>query len=151
MIVTSFDSPMLPTYLKTHERLAPALEAAKKLIAENAEDGKYIIDGDNIYIMISTIETKLPENAKFEVHHNYIDIQLVLEGRELIGFDEYADLEKMDTNKVDCENFFMNEKYDKVYLEKGQFAIIFPEEPHAPGVAADAPSRVRKMVLKIKY
>ena len=46
-------------------------------------DGKYLIDGDNVYASIQTYDTK--EDAKYESHREYIDIQYMISGSEKIG------------------------------------------------------------------
>ncbi len=53
-------------------------------IISSAEEMKYEIQGDDIYTIISTYNTKEPH--KFEAHREYIDIQCLLEGQEIIEY-----------------------------------------------------------------
>lgn len=50
----------------------------------------------------------------------------------------------------DYRLYGMIEEFDKVILTKGSFAIIYPNEPHAPALAAGDPLRVRKAAIKVK-
>ncbi|MBQ8141230.1 MAG: YhcH/YjgK/YiaL family protein [Clostridia bacterium] len=151
MIIASIKNKDFEKYFSVHPRLKPALEAAVELIEKGAADGKYEIDGDNIYLTISTYETKTHDNAKLEIHKDYIDVQLVIEGKELIGMDSVEGLEVISPYTTDYALYVMSEDYDKIFLGAGEFAVIFPNEGHAPCMAADGtPSKVRKMVIKIR-
>ena len=150
MIIASIKNKEFTSYYGVHPRFKIAFEAAIDLIEKGAEDGKYEIDGDKIYLNISTYETKTHENAKIEIHKDYIDIQLIINGRELIGMDSVDGLEVLAPYTPDYALYAMSEDYDKVILKDGEFAIIFPEEGHAPCLAVDnVPSTVRKMVIKV--
>ena len=46
--------------------------------------GKQVIDGDNVFAMISSYETKTREEGRYEYHERYIDFQYLTEGKELI-------------------------------------------------------------------
>ena len=46
---------------------------------------RYDIDGDNLYATVSEYITKNEEDAKFEAHQKYIDIQYVISGKEIMS------------------------------------------------------------------
>ena len=46
--------------------------------------GKYVIDGERIYVSIQEYETKSYGDCRFETHKRYADIQCILQGREQI-------------------------------------------------------------------
>lgn len=153
MIVTNINSPELEVYARTHSRFAEAFEAIRKYLDEELPDGKRAVDtGDGLYANVITYRTKLAKDSCFEAHKRYIDIQAILEGEEIIGF-ESADKLTVTTEfnkEKDCVLYGLNDKYDAVRLGRGELAIIFPEEPHAPGISAcDEPTTVRKMVVKV--
>ena len=153
MIVSNINSPELEKYLLTNERFAVAFDFVKKIFADGVEDGRHVIDGDALYVNVMTYESKEAERSCFEAHKNYIDIQVIIEGEEIIGFESNDKLTV--TKEYDDEGDYMlyslNDKYDSIRVGSGEFAIIFPEEPHAPGIAADGkPARVRKAVVKVR-
>jgi YhcH/YjgK/YiaL family protein len=152
MIVTNVNAPEFEKYALTHPRFAPAFEQIKKILAEGIEEGKHILDGDNLFINVTSYETKTPENSVFEAHKKYIDIQVVLEGEEIIGFDapEALELTKPYSDEADCMFYALGNTYDPVKFGKGKLTVIFPEEPHAPGIAINnAPSKVKKAIFKV--
>lgn len=152
MIVTNINSPELEKYALTHPSFAVAFDEVKKIFTDGIENGKHVIDGDKVYINVMTYDSKEEEKSCFEAHKRYIDIQVVLEGAEIIGF-ESAD--KLSASKEYDEGgdymlYALNDKYDRIAVESGELVIIFPEEPHAPGIAVDnKPAKVRKAVVKV--
>ena len=154
MIKTDLNSPELQLYAKLNENFAKMIEIAKEEIKKNSELGKYFVDGDKAYYMIQQYTSKDACEGKFETHKRYIDIQIVLDGEEQIRFDTLDTLTPMseyDSSK-DCALYHMNSSYDSVNLRKGELAIIFPDEAHAPGLSVgNSPSTVRKMVAKVAY
>jgi biofilm protein TabA len=85
-----------------------------------------------------------------ECHRHYIDIHMVDEGSETIGFcnrDDCTILEpynaEKDFEKLDgvCNWFVLN---------KGYFGIFFPQDAHIPGLHSDSVKQtVKKIVIKI--
>ena len=69
-------------------KLAPAAwEKILKFLADCTEKspaGRYEIDGDRIYASIQGYETHAPDPDKLEIHRKYVDIQLLLAGKESI-------------------------------------------------------------------
>ena len=59
------------------------------------------IDGTKIYASVSEYTTKEYEDAKFEGHRKYIDIQYIVSGTESI---EMADISKVTANTDYNEN-----------------------------------------------
>lgn len=151
MIISYFDSKEFEGIKKAHPFFGKAFDALAELVAGDVTDGRHDVAGDDAYIMVSTYETNpVNEERRFETHRDYIDIQLLLEGRELIGFAKKEDLAVTDEYRPDYELYGMVEEFDRVILEKGKFVVIYPNEPHAPGLAIGEPQRVRKAVIKVK-
>ena len=151
MIAANINDQMIENYKKVHPRFDVAFEGLKKLIADNAEVGKYEIDGSDVYAMVQEYETKPFSEKKFEIHKEYIDIQYIISGKEAMGFESLDMLTPIDDYKPDAQLFYMNDSYDKINLSAGEYVVFFPNEPHAPGAAVgDLPSKVRKIVVKIR-
>ena len=151
MIVSYFNSKEYGEIKKSHPLFEKAFDAVEKLLLADPENGRYDVDGDNVYIMVSSYETN-PINAdrRFESHREYIDVQTLLEGREIIGFEKREALTVTDEYRPDYELFAMVDEFDRVVIEKGKFTVIYPGEPHAPGLATKSPEKVRKIVIKVK-
>ena len=151
MIVTNINSKDLERYASLHPRFAKAFDEMKRILAEGAEDGKIVLDGDSLFINVQSYTSKPESDCGFEAHKKYIDIQLILEGEEIIGYESADKLTvtKEYDGSADYMLYALNGEYDKVRLTRGDFVILFTEEPHAPAIAADAPIPVRKAVVKV--
>ena len=150
MIAANINDSMIESYKNVHPRFPEAFEALKKFASGEFEVGKYEVDGKNIYVMVQEYETQLMADKKFEIHRDYIDIQYIISGEELMGYESLDKLEPKNEYKPDVQHFFVNEDYDKITLRAGELVVFFPNEPHAPGAAAnDKPSTVKKIVVKI--
>lgn len=151
MISANINDAMLENYKKLHPRFEAAFEAIKKLVAENPQVGKYEIDGMDLYALVQEYETKPIAEKKFEIHREYIDIQYIISGKETMGFESLDKLTPMGDYAPDTQCFYVNDEYDKLNIGANEFVVFFPNEPHAPGAAFnDIPSKVRKIVVKIK-
>ena len=151
MIAANLNDTMLENYKKLHPRFELEFEALKKLVSENAEVGKYEIDGKNVHAIVQEYETKPLPEKKFEIHKEYIDIQYIVSGEEVMGFESLDKLTPKSDYTPDAQFFFVNDGCDKLNLCAGEYVVFFPEEPHAPGAAInDVPSKVKKIVVKIK-
>lgn len=112
--------------------------------------GKYPIDGDNVFATISEYDTQDPADRKWENHKKYIDIQIILSGKEKMGKAPYAeatpDVPYNETKDIE----FRKASNGKNYLaEPGTFFMFFPSESHMPNQNADGVAKVKKVVFKI--
>lgn len=151
MVVTNLKSPELVLYAKLNKYFEAAFAAASKAMTNIPEAGRYNIDGDNCYYMIQCYDAKSPFEAQFESHRDYIDIQIMLKGEEIIRFDNTEKLSLAKEYTPDYELFVMNKDYDSVRLCNGELVIIYPGEAHAPCIRTDGTTdKIYKMVVKIR-
>lgn len=150
MIVAGIKDAAIENYKRVHERFPAAFEALKKLIAEDADPGNYEIDGKNIYAMVLEYETEPEEKKSFEIHKDYIDIQYIISGSELMGYESLDKLAPTGDYKPDIQFFTKSKDFDRVILNFGELAVFFPYEAHAPGIAVDNSSAlIKKIVVKV--
>jgi biofilm protein TabA len=115
-----------------------------------APSGRYeIVEG--VFANCSEYQTKLTEDGRFETHRKYIDIQLLLEGRELIDVTDPRDLEPIIAYDAEKDIAFYRRKEGRhrVVLSPGIMAVLFPQDAHMPSVAVGRPETVRKVVVKV--
>jgi len=113
---------------------------------------RYEIDGDELFAPISEYMTKNEEDAKYEAHLKYIDIQYVASGRELIGIAPVA-MQKEILDPYDPAKDIMFMTVNKITNFKAtpaNFFIFFPEDLHRPGLKDGENSQVRKAIVKVK-
>ncbi|MBF0558290.1 MAG: YhcH/YjgK/YiaL family protein [Nitrospirae bacterium] len=132
--------------------LKKAFDFLRRMDVQRLTEGKVGIDGENVFAIVQRYETISSDIVKFECHKKYIDVQYVVSGEEIIG---WAPAEQMtikgnyDPDKDICFGTVARELMTPVYLAAGQLAALFPEDGHAPRLAAHAPSSVLKIVIKV--
>lgn len=99
-----------------------------------------------------TFHTTSLSEKRYEAHKKYIDIHIVLEGKEYV---EVANVQLLaNKSEYDSENdiFFGDVTSDSKfcgYLEKGYALICFPEDTHLVGAHKREVQKVKKVVYKI--
>lgn len=140
-----FNSPL---YYALHPGIKPAFEFLKQTDLSTLNVGRIEIDGQNLYAMLQQYTSKPREQAAWEAHRRYIDLQVVLQGTENIG---YANISRLSQGEYDTNKDFLPlfGEGDFLTLQKGNFALLFPQDAHMPGLAIGSPAPVKKIVLKI--
>ncbi|MCX6333617.1 MAG: YhcH/YjgK/YiaL family protein [Bacteroidia bacterium] len=140
------------SYFQHKERWDKAFTFLKENDLSSLELKKYEIDGTSLYAPISEYLTKNREDARYEAHRKYIDIQYVISGKELIYVvplsTKKEQLAPYDDVK-DIEFFTVNEDVMHV-ATPDRFFIFFPDDAHCPSVKDGENSPVRKAVVKVK-
>ena len=137
------------TYEGISEGIAQGFIALKEMDIENLAPGNYETQAEGITLGVQVYESKLPENARLEAHRKYIDIQYVVSGCEKIGILPLSFAGKETEANEEKDIWFYEGKGDEITVREGQFMVIYPEECHAPGIAIDSPSPVKKIVVKV--
>jgi len=118
---------------------------------DTLKPGKYVIDGDNVFAMITEGPTKLIDSVKWESHRNYIDLHYVIRGKERIGVAPIssATVTRPYDASRDAANYMIDGKY--YTASSGEFFLFFPTDVHRPGIKATGYDTDRKLVIKIRY
>lgn len=117
--------------------------------------GYFDLDGDRVKLQILDVMTKAREEKRAEVHRQYIDVQLLLKGREhMVYFTDLGNRE-MDEDCLEESDtvFYKNGTYtdeNHIEMQTGSYAILFPWDAHVPAVQSGEPMVIRKVVLKIR-
>lgn len=93
------------------------------------------------------------KECPFESHRAYFDLQYVVEGEECFGYEPLENLTpSMEYDATRDLIFYQEPKLSgSVILRKGDFAIVPPEDGHAPRrMTANGPCQVKKIVVKIR-
>ncbi|MBQ7800509.1 MAG: YhcH/YjgK/YiaL family protein [Oscillospiraceae bacterium] len=140
------------TYYGMHKNFEKAFDFIKKAVSENLAVGKYELDGRELFASVQEYDSKTDEQAKNEAHKNYIDIQYVVSGTEII---ESVEIEKATPNteyNAEKDVMFYDKSEDAVtlILTEGEYAILYPQDVHRPGLCVGTPAPVKKIVVKVK-
>jgi YhcH/YjgK/YiaL family protein len=109
----------------------------------------YSIGKQGIYVIPQEyVVTKMEEKA-IESHRKFIDIQVMMEGMEYLGYAEKKSLQSLG---YDEEHDFERMAGTLTFLPLRQefFAVLFPQDAHMPGVLGPGSTpAVKKMVIKV--
>jgi YhcH/YjgK/YiaL family protein len=96
--------------------------------------GKYELQGDRLFALVNRDPGRGHAGARLEAHRKYIDIQLLVDGSEEIGWRPTAECREV-TDPYDESRdimFFAEEPLAWINLPRGKFMIFYPEDAHAP-------------------
>lgn len=150
MILDQIDSALLYSGLGKQIAIGLALLNEERVL--HAPVGRYEVQGDEFFFVVDEYETKPAEEGRFEIHRKYLDIQCVVSGTEYIGYtplEGLTEVQAYDSQK-DIAFYAGTPNHSRAVLHPGLFAIFWPNEPHMPCRTAEAPSRVKKIVVKIR-
>ena len=146
MIVDSFD--YIACYKGLHPNLDKAIDWLNSHTLDALENGKTIIDGENVFVNVMDADLRDADGAAFEYHRRYADLQIDITGGEGWGYTNEPG-EEVGEYTVDC-GFQDSASVVSGVLGEGRFVLFFPTELHKPGLVQDGCANVRKAVVKIK-
>ena len=117
-------------------------------------DGRYELDGKDVFALVQRYRPKPPAAAIWEAHRQYTDVQYVAEGVERMGcapLDESLTVRQAYDPQTDVVLY--NAHGDFVDVPAGRFVIFTPHDVHAPGLAsvpADVSQPICKVVVKCR-
>ena len=137
-------------YYGSHKNFKAAFDFLKKAVSENLAPGKYELDGKDLYANIMEYDTKLVSKA--EAHKNYIDIQFIVSGVEVMDFCDISKATPNTEYNAEKDVMFYTDcpKSGTCVIEAGEYAIFFPHDVHKPGMCFGNPAAVKKIVVKVK-
>ncbi|SMD01295.1 YhcH/YjgK/YiaL family protein [Sporomusa malonica] len=141
------DTPLLP------QALAKGLDYLAKTDLVALPAGKHEIEGKDIYVSINEYETQPREVRRAEAHVEYLDIQYIISGEELIAYSLLAaDNEVLSDELAAKDAIFYKtvQQETDLIMTKGVYAIFFPWDVHRPNCTLQETSKVKKAVVKIK-
>ncbi len=111
-------------------------------------EGKHEIKGSDLFVNIQVAKGKTPDEAVLETHNVMIDIQIPLSGAETYGYTPLCNLPEAEYNaEKDITKIPGLAAESYVTCQPGMFAIFFPQDGHAPCIAAEP---IKKVIFKIK-
>jgi YhcH/YjgK/YiaL family protein len=111
--------------------------------------GRHELSG-GCYAIVQDYGTKPMDQANYEAHRKYVDIQYIAKGAEAMGWANLNDLSP-DTGYDDSKDvLFLNGRGSYFTAPTGTFVIFYPEDAHAPALTPATPNGdVRKVVVKV--
>ncbi|NUN68541.1 MAG: YhcH/YjgK/YiaL family protein [Bacteroidetes bacterium] len=120
-------------YFAVHPGFKHAFEYLRRTDLRSLSDGRHDIEGDDLYIIIAEDHAG-KERRKLETHRNYIDIQLAVDGSfplEWHDVDSCRNVAAEYSAEKDVA-FYNDPPLFTVHMVSDMFAVLFPEDAHAP-------------------
>ena len=142
--------------LKRYKGIHPNIDEAIDYVLNNdlkaLPKGKTVVS-ENVYINRDTYVAKPLEECFFENHEHYLDLQIVLEGKELFGYTDISNPSLKVTTPYNTEKdvtkYSATEDTIYITLEEG-FALVFNEDIHLAKAKVND-ELVEKAVVKIRF
>ncbi len=135
-------------YAALNRGFATAFEFLFRPDLKQLPTGKYQIDGERVYAMVSREQGRSRGDAQLETHQKYIDIQLVLAGTDDMGWKPKVLCKQPSVGydpKEDIQ-YFADEPDAWLSVKSGSFVIFFPEDAHLPLISS---GQLHKVVVKV--
>ncbi len=138
-------------YNNISRQIARALKILGSKGINSAAEGKHEVEGRKLFYIVQKYSTKPGNEGQMEAHKKYIDIQYVLDGQESIFVENISmcKLASAYSKKNDAAMYKMPKRFSEIYMSKGVFCILFPQDGHLPCRTAGRRSKVHKIVFKV--
>lgn len=116
------------------------------------EKGVYEIS-HRVKAIVSEYATKEVNDNGYEAHREFIDIQYLIKGREMICCLPLEYLKESKAyNHLEDAAFYeeLDMKCQEIVIGNGFFAIFYPQDGHKPGLCVTAIENVKKVVVKVQ-
>ncbi|NLX12187.1 MAG: DUF386 domain-containing protein [Phycisphaerales bacterium] len=138
--------------------LGPGLVTALEYLARNdfsgIKPGNYELDGRRIYAVVQRYEPIPLEQAAWEAHRDYFDVQFVAQGAERMGYAALVPgLTVKQPYNPEKDMIFYEAGGSLIEFGPGDFAIFAPADIHAPRLLSARPSpslEIIKVVVKVR-
>ena len=136
-------------YTTLHPSFGKVHEFIRSHDLHSLPEGRHVIEEGNVWCTISVNKAKEIENAPLEVHDTFIDIHVILEGTEIIGFRDRSKCLGIDVKYDEANDIAFLKEQPEAYISYSDdnFVICFPQDCHAPLKGSGS---IRKAVFKVR-
>lgn len=135
-------------YEALHPLFARAFDFLRGTDLNALAPGKHALLGEEIFVIAEACSGRTRAEARLESHRRYIDIQLVLQGVDEMGWRPLAQCAQP-LGEFDAARdirFYGDAPSSWIATPPGAFCIFFPGDAHAPLVSD---GMIRKVVMKV--
>lgn len=135
-------------YASLHPLFPRAIAFIRSTDLNTLAVGIHPIIEKQLFVIVEEAQGRSRAEAQLECHRRYIDIQLVLEGTDEMGWKPLADCREpvADYSAEKDIQFFYDTPSSWIVTPPNSFCIFFPEDAHAPLVSS---SNIHKVIFKI--
>lgn len=134
-------------------KLVPWIQKLASLDVQTLAPGRHELGNGN-YMNVDVTQTAPAAQRTMEAHRAYIDIQMVIEGSEIIGYQPIMNAGEVVEDRSAADAWFYNPSLaadTQIHMGEGTFAVFAPADGHRCLCAPDGIGRpIRKVIMKIK-
>lgn len=136
-------------YLGCHPNLDTAIQFILSHDLSSLPLGRTEVAGSSVYINVMEASASPAQQLQYEIHRNYMDIQIDLSGVEIIQIGDSCGMQVIN---YDCAADFgtvICNDLTSCTIGPGNFIVCMAGEPHKPGIASSAQTALKKCVFKV--
>lgn len=135
-----------------HPRFSKLFDFLKSNNLLNSPLGKIELEGDDLFINNIEVEGNdmlAPDKHILELHQKYIDVHILLQGQEIIGWKDINNLTSYTSTYNAVDDCALSDESCDTYvkMKPGQFLIVWPEDAHCPALGSGL---IRKAIAKVR-
>lgn len=135
------------------DRVDRAVSYLKNIPVSEFDIGKKVTVNENFYYTVQKYLTKSENESKLESHRKYVDIQIMINGEELMDLADISRLTVKESYNPEKDVMFWNipQRMARTTLKAGDSIILYPENAHRGAIIKGNESqKVVKIVGKVK-
>lgn len=135
-----------------NSRVINAVKYLLQLNVGEEDAGKKVVVNDNFFYSVQSYETKPTNECKLESHRKYIDIQIMVSGKERM---DVVDISRLDISEEydedrDIQLWKIPKRLVRSTLRSGDYIILYPENAHRGAMSINDTEHVLKIVGKVR-
>lgn len=135
-------------YSRCVPEIYDVMKFVEKVKKENVPVGKYPLE--NGFVLVQEGQTRGFDEADFEAHRKYIDIQVLVSGTEYVEYEDIKDLNTKVAFDEEKDLELLEGYGSKIKITPGTFYILYPSDGHKPCCHESIPTGYKKVLAKIK-
>ena len=137
--------------LTRYEPIIPGLKEAMEVVfgLTDLTPRTIPLSGGN-KILVQAGPTKPWEGAELEAHREYLDIQYIVKGFEVMGWAPVETLTLSGEFNTAKDKGMYAGLNDTMLIREGYCYVVYPEDAHAPGKHLTQAGEFTKLVVKLK-
>lgn len=137
-------------YEALHPLFAKGFEYLKNTDFSRVENGKYELQGEDLFAIVNSYETEPREVRKWEAHRKYIDIQYIVSGIEEMAIAPLHYMKTIQPYQAENDYALFEGPGETITVPAGFFTIFFPTDVHMPNLIHGEACQIKKVVLKVR-
>ena len=123
----------LADYAKLNPLIIQKMRDFIAQVTPQTEVKKYFLNEDMFYAMVQEYVPRDFASSKVEIHHRYIDVHVLLAGRETLYYCPVEQLELIEDFTPRSDDLLYKTKpalAAELIADVGSFAVFFPDDGH---------------------